>query len=83
VSCSWVKTIPLPKMHLPRLANLGLTVAGFIEAKGRSRVSELELNLDFETNLHDLGWRYAKIRCGKVGVEVHRGEQRFPPDRHT
>jgi hypothetical protein len=37
----------------------------------------LTSDLDFETNLHNLGGRNPKIRGRKIGVEVHRGEQGF------
>jgi hypothetical protein len=41
------------------------------------------LYLDFNADLHDLGGWNAKIRGWKIGIEVHRGEQGFAPDRHA
>ena len=41
------------------------------------------LNLDFQTDLHDLGGRNPEICGRKIGIEVHRGEQGLSPGRHA
>jgi hypothetical protein len=36
-----------------------------------------------ETDLHDLRGQDPKMRGREIGVEMHRGEQGFSPDRHS
>jgi hypothetical protein len=67
VIAKWEKALDEHKLHQVSQRR------DWLDGTGLS-LDRCELNLDFETDLDDLGGRNPEIRGREIGVEVHRGE---------